>query len=68
MKRHWVMDIETMSDFFCAVFEHYKEESVTEFVISFKENQIKKLVDFINENIKSENGILVLMVLTLMHK
>ena len=48
------MDIETMSDFFCAVFEHYKEESVTEFVISFKENQIKKLVDFINENIKSE--------------
>jgi len=54
MKRHWVMDIETMSDFFCAVFEHYKEESVTEFVISFKENQIKKLVDFINKNIKSE--------------
>ena len=51
MKRHWVMDIETMSDFFCAVFEHYKEESVTEFVISFKENQIKKLVDFINESL-----------------
>jgi len=54
MKRHWVMDIETMSDFFCAVFEHYKEESVTEFVISFNENQIKELVDFINENVKND--------------
>jgi hypothetical protein len=54
MKRHWVMDIETMTDFFCAVFEHYKEEEVTEFIISFNQNEITGLVDFINENIKSD--------------
>ena len=54
MKRHWVMDIETMKDFFCAVFEHYKEDEVTEFIISFNQNEITGLVDFINENIKSD--------------
>lgn len=48
------MDIETMTDFFCAVFEHYKEEEVTEFIISFNQNEITGLVDFINENIKSD--------------
>ena len=54
MKRHWVMDIETMTDFFCAVLEHYKEEEIVEFTISFYQNDIEELINFINENIKND--------------
>ena len=36
MKSHWVMDYETLSNFFCGVFKHYKKEEYKVFVIHSK--------------------------------
>lgn len=47
---HYVMDYETMINCFVAVFQHYKESKTKIFVIHESRNDIKQLIDFLNEN------------------
>ena len=47
---HYVMDYETMINCFVAVFEHYKENTTKTFVIHKSRNDIKQLIDFLNNN------------------
>lgn len=47
---HYVMDYETLINCFIAVFEHYKEDKTKVFVIHKCRNDIKQLIDFLNEN------------------
>ena len=46
---HWVMDYETLSNCFVAVFQHYKDESVKHlFVIHKDRNDLPKFIAFLN--------------------
>ena len=47
---HYVMDYETIINCFIAVFEHYKEDKQYIFVIHKCRNDIKPLIDFLNDN------------------
>lgn len=47
---HWVMDYETMTNFFCGVFEHYKTKERKIFVVHDLRNDFGKLVDFLHQN------------------
>lgn len=47
---HYVMDYETLSNCFIAVFEHYQTEEQRIFVIHDLQNDFSKLVDFLREN------------------
>ncbi len=47
---HYVMDYETIINCFIAVFEHYKEDKQYVFVIHKCRNDIKPLIDFLNDN------------------
>jgi len=40
---HWVMDYETMINFFCGVFEHYKTNETKIFVIHDLQNDFDEL-------------------------
>lgn len=51
MSRHWVMDYETLSDCFVAVFEHYKEDEIKVFSVCKLRNDFPDFVKFLNENI-----------------
>jgi len=53
MQNNWIMDIETMSDFFCVVFEHYKTDEVRVYKVSFKENNFNELMEFLEETVKN---------------
>lgn len=63
MRRHWVMDYETMKSCFVAVFEDYKGDETKVFVISKFRNDIVPLIQFLKSNIEkgeyhiSYNGI-----------
>ena len=46
---HWVMDYETLSNCFIAVFQHYKDDSVKHlFVIHKDRNDLPKFIAFLN--------------------
>ena len=54
MQNHWVMDYETLSNCFIAVFEHYKEDKRRVFVIHSltPREQFREFIEFLNENLE----------------
>jgi len=50
MSRHWVMDYETLSNCFVAVFEHYKEDEVKVFSVCNVQNDFSSLIEFLKIN------------------
>jgi len=47
---HWVMDYETLMDTFVAVFQHYKDDSISKvFVIHGSQNDFPTLIKFLND-------------------
>tara|TARA_R110001592_G_scaffold191542_9_gene437877 strand:+ start:4880 stop:6874 length:1995 start_codon:yes stop_codon:yes gene_type:complete len=52
--KHWVMDYETLSNCFTAVFEHYKTQETKVFVIHDLQNDLDKFIEFLNENINNK--------------
>lgn len=53
MANHWVMDYETLSNCFVAVYEHYKEDEVKVFSVCNLQNDFTPLVDFLYRNISN---------------
>ena len=53
MKKHWVMDYETLFDCFTAVFEHYKTNETKIFVVCRLKNDLTEFIEFLKENIKN---------------
>jgi len=51
---HWVMDYETLSNCFVAVFEHYKTTERMIFVVHEKMNHLKEFIKFLESNIEKE--------------
>ena len=49
-RTHWVMDFETLSNCFIAVFEDVKSENLEIFVCHESRNEIEDLVHFLNRN------------------
>jgi len=54
MKTHWVMDYETLSNCFVAVFEDVKSENLEVFVCHESRNEIEDLILFLKRNILNE--------------
>jgi hypothetical protein len=52
MRTHWVMDYETLSNCFVAVFEDVKSENLEVFVCHESRNEIEDLVHFLKRNIQ----------------
>lgn len=50
MKSHWVMDYETLSNCFTAVFEHYKTNETKVFVVHDLRNDLIPFIDFLKQN------------------
>jgi hypothetical protein len=47
---HWVMDYETLTNCFIGVFQHYKDDSISEiFVVTKDQNDFQKFVTFLNK-------------------
>lgn len=51
---NWVMDYETLSNCFVGVFQHYKNETRKVFIVHRLQNDFKKLVEFLLDNVKKE--------------
>jgi len=51
---HYVMDYETMSDCFVAVFEHYKTDEIHIFTISKISNDFDELLKFLHNNMNNK--------------
>ena len=51
--KHWIMDYETLSNCFVAVFEHYKTNETKTFVVHDLQNDFDKFIEFLNENIQN---------------
>ena len=49
----WVMDYETMSNFFCGVFTHYKTKETKIFVIHTLRNDFEEFAKFLKQNIEN---------------
>lgn len=47
---HWVMDYETLSNCFTAVFEHYKTNETKVFVVHKLRNDFDSFIDFLKQN------------------
>ncbi len=47
------MDYETLSNFFCGVFKHYKKEEYKVFVIHSKRDDRKAFIEFLEQNKKN---------------
>ena len=54
MKNHWVMDYETMKNFFCGVFTHYKTDETKIFVIHELQNDYDDFIKFLRKNKKDK--------------
>lgn len=54
MKKHWVMDYETMKNFFCGVFTHYKTDETKIFVIHELQNDYDDFIKFLRKNKKDK--------------
>lgn len=50
MQTHWVMDYETLTDCFLAVFEHYKTDEVRVFTVGRLRNDLPAFIEFLEEN------------------
>ena len=48
---HWVMDYETLSNCFVAVFKHYKSEETKVFVVHELQDDRESFIDFLKNNI-----------------
>tara|TARA_R100001530_G_C4319629_1_gene155346 strand:- start:877 stop:2781 length:1905 start_codon:yes stop_codon:yes gene_type:complete len=53
MKKHWVMDYETLKNCFVGVFKHYKTNEIKIFVIHDLKNDLKEFLEFLSDNIKN---------------
>ena len=53
MKTHWVMDYETLSNCFIAVFESVKSEEREIFTVHQDKNEILEFITFLEKNIQS---------------
>ncbi len=47
---HWVMDYETLSNCFTAVFQHYKTSEQKIFIVHDLQNDFDKFIEFLHEN------------------
>jgi hypothetical protein len=54
MKKHWVMDYETLVNCFCAVFIEHKTDEIKIFRIDKFKNEIIPFLDFLKTNIKNK--------------
>lgn len=54
MTNHWVMDYETLSNCFIAVFEHYQHTERKIFIVHEKINHLKELIAFLEKNSKNK--------------
>ena len=50
---HWVMDYETLSNCFVAVFKHYKTEETKIFSVCKLQNDFDKFIEFLKQNIET---------------
>ena len=48
---HWVMDYETMINFFCGVFQHYKTKETKIFIIHDLKNDFDEFTKFLTQNV-----------------
>ena len=62
MKNHWVMDYETLCNFFCGVFKHYKTEETKTFVIHKFRDDRKAFIEFLEQNKNNKEYHISLMV------
>jgi len=53
MKKHWVMDYETLKNCFVGVFKHYKTDETHTFIIHDLQNDLEKFLQFLSDNIKN---------------
>jgi hypothetical protein len=51
-KTHWVMDYETLSNCFVAVFIDYKSDAMKIFVVHSLQNDFQKFLEFLHQNIQ----------------
>lgn len=51
---HWVMDYETLSNCFIAVFEHYKTTEKRIFIVHKITNHLPELIKFLENNIRND--------------
>ncbi len=51
MKKHWVMDYETLTNCFTGVFEHYKTQETEIYVIHDLRNDLNEFISFLKQNI-----------------
>ena len=51
MKKHWVMDYETLKNCFVGVFKHYKTDETHTFIIHDLQNDLEKFLKFLSNNI-----------------
>jgi len=54
MKKHWVMDYETLANCFTGVFEHYKTQETEIFVVHDLQNDLVKFINFLETNINNK--------------
>jgi hypothetical protein len=54
MKKHWVMDYETLANCFTGVFEHYKTQETEIFVVHDLRNDLPEFIKFLENNIKNK--------------
>ena len=54
MKKHWVMDYETLANCFVAVFEDYKSLETKIFVVHELQNDLGKFILFLKDNIRKK--------------
>ena len=50
---HWIMDYETLSNCFVAVFKHYKTDETHIFSVCKLQNDYDKFIDFLKQNIEN---------------
>ena len=51
---HWIMDYETLSNCFVAVFEHYKKKDSRTFIVHDIQNDFDEFIEFLKSNIKNK--------------
>lgn len=50
---HWVMDYETLVNCFIGVFQHYKDDTISEiFIINESQNDFPKFIEFLNKCVR----------------
>jgi len=51
---HWIMDYETLSNCFVAVFKHYKTDETHIYSVCKLQNDYEKFIDFLKQNIENK--------------